>query len=198
MKTPIALIFALVTLLASAPAFADSLKLGKPAYAGPGCPKGSASVALSGDKKSLTVQFSKFIVEAGGSTGKTFDRKFCGLTIPVHVPQGISVSVLAVDFNGYNNLPAGAKSNFQVEYFFTGGTGPVIKRDFTGPKKGGYQVNTTLPVSSVVWSACGQDVNLRANSSIRVTTAQNKRALSAIDTANVKAAIVYKLSWKAC
>jgi len=49
-----------------------------------------------------------------------------------------------------------------------------------------------------VWSACGADVNLRTNSSIRVQTKQNKEALATVDSQDVSAAIVYQLQWKQC
>jgi hypothetical protein len=199
MKNTLALLLAATTLIAAAvPAHADTIKLGTPAYGGTGCPQGTASVVLSGDKKSLSLLFDQYYVEAGGTSGKSFARKSCNLAIPVHVPQGYAVSVLAIDYRGYNNLPSGAKSTFQAEYFFAGGQGPVFKKDFTGPVDKNYLFSNKLPVSSVVWSACGQDVNLRTNSSIRVSTKQNKEALATVDSADIKAAIVYKLSWKTC
>ena len=198
MKTPIAIAFAALSLFAALPAHADSIKLGTPGYGGTGCPQGTASVNLSPDKKSLSLLFDAYYVEAGGSTNKSFGRKSCNLAIPVHVPQGYSVSVLAIDYRGYNNLPSGAKSTFQVEYFFAGGNGPVFKKDFNGPKNDDYLISNTLGVNAVVWSKCGEDVNLRTNSSIRVTTKQNKEALATVDTQDIKAAIVYKLSWKKC
>ncbi|MEO6395807.1 MAG: DUF4360 domain-containing protein [Devosia sp.] len=198
MKTALATLFAALSLLAASPANADSIKLGIPTYGGPGCPQGTASISLSGDTKSLSVQFSQYSVKAGGSTGKTFDRKACSLTIPVHVPQGYSVSVLAIDYRGYNNLPSGAKSTFQVEYFFAGGQGPIFKKDYSGPNSGPYLISNKLTQAATVWSACGTDVNLRTNSSIRVTTSQNKSASASVAKANVKAAMLFKLSWKKC
>jgi hypothetical protein len=198
MKTPLAIAFAALSLFATAPAHADSIRLGEPGYGGTGCPQGTASVILSADQKSLSLLFDAYYVEAGGSTNKSFARKTCNLAIPLHVPQGISVSVLAIDYRGYNNLPSGAKSTFQAEYFFAGGTGPVFKKDFNGPLDKNYTFSNKLPVSATVWSKCGEDVNLRTNSSIRVNTKQNKEALATVDTQDIKAAIVYKLSWKKC
>src|SRR3954467_15421199 len=89
-------------------AHADDISLGGPGYGGTGCPSGSVSTTLSPDAKSLSLLFDSYQTEAGGDTGKTFDRKSCNIAIPVHVPQGLSISVLAVDYRGYNNLPLGA------------------------------------------------------------------------------------------
>ena len=177
---------------------ADDISLGQPGYGGTGCPGGSVSATLSPDSKSLSILFDQYQVEAGGDTGKTFDRKSCNIAIPVHVPQGLSISVLAIDYRGYNNVPVGGNTNFNVEYFFAGSRGPVFNKTFTGPIDSDYTIHNELVASATVWSACGVDVNLRTNSGIRVTTKNNKQALATVDSEDVSAAIIYQLQWKKC
>jgi hypothetical protein len=41
-------------------------------------------------------------------------------------------------------------------------------------------------------------VNLRTNSSIRVSTSGGKQALATVDSEDVNAAIIYLLQWKKC
>jgi hypothetical protein len=153
---------------------------------------------LSPDAKSLSMLFDQYIVEAGGDTGKSFDRKSCNIAIPVHVPQGLSISVIAIDYRGYNNLPTGARSEFAVEYFFAGTRGPTFRRTFNGVVDDDYLIRNQLTAQSLVWSACGADVNLRTNSSIRVTTRNNRQALATVDSEDVSAAIIYQLQWRRC
>jgi hypothetical protein len=179
-------------------AHADDISLGQPGYGGTGCPGGSVSATLSPDSKSLSILFDQYQVEAGGDTGKTFDRKSCNIAIPVHVPQGLSISVLAIDYRGYNNVPVGGNTNFNVEYFFAGSRGPVFNKTFTGPLDSDYTIHNELTAAATVWSACGVDVNLRTNSGIRVTTKNNKQALATVDSEDVSAAIIYQLQWKKC
>jgi hypothetical protein len=179
-------------------AFADDIALGEPSYGGTGCPDGTASATLSPDAKSLSILFDQYYAEAGGSTNKSFDRKSCNIAIPVHVPQGISVSVLQIDYRGYNNVPTGGKTTFNVEYFFAGIKGPSYTKNFNGPVDDEFLIQNQLTAQAMVWSACGADVNLRTNSSIRVQTKQNKEALAQVDTQDVKAGIIYKLQWKQC
>ena len=176
----------------------DDITLGEPGYGGTGCPGGSVSATLSPDATSLSLLFDAYAVEAGGDTGKTFDRKSCNVAIPVHVPQGLSISILAIDYRGYNNVPVGANSQFNVEYFFAGARGPTFTRRFNGPKDEDYLIHNELTAQAIVWSACGADVNLRTNSSIRVTTTGNKQALATVDSEDVSAAIIYQLQWKQC
>ncbi|MEO7223631.1 MAG: DUF4360 domain-containing protein, partial [Devosia sp.] len=170
--------------------YADDIALGQPGYGGTGCPDGSASVTLSPDAKSLSILFDEYYVEAGGATNKSFARKSCNIAIPVHVPQGLSVSILTIDYRGYNNLPTGAKSTFAVEYFFAGQQGPKFSKSFNGSLDKDYLITNKLKASALVWSKCGADVNLRTNSSIRVQTKQNKEALATVDSQDVSAAIV--------
>ena len=177
---------------------ADDISLGEPGYGGTGCPSGSVSATLSPDAKSLSLLFDSYIVQAGGDSGATFDRKSCNIAIPVHVPQGLSISVLAIDYRGYNNVPAGANSQFGVEYFFAGTRGPSFQKTFTGPKDENYLIHNQLTAQAAVWSVCGADVNLRTNSNIRVTTKNGKQAMATVDSEDVSAAIVYQLQWKKC
>ncbi len=98
----------------------DDIALGIPGYGGNGCPAGTASVTLSPDAKALSIIFDQFIAEAGPNIGKTLDRKSCNIAIPVHVPSGFSVSVIAVDYRGFVSLPRNAMAKLQAEYFFAG------------------------------------------------------------------------------
>ncbi len=184
--------------LANAWAHADDISLGTPGYGGTGCPAGTVSVTLSPDAKALSLLFDEYQVSVGGTTGRSIDRKSCNIAIPVHVPQGYSVSVLQVDYRGFNFLPQNATSQFNVEYFFAGGQGPSFRRNFMGPINTDYLIQNRLGVTALVWSACGADVNLRTNSSIRVNTTNNREALATVDSEDVSAAIVYQLQWRRC
>jgi hypothetical protein len=170
------------------------LTLGNPTYGGTGCPSGTADVALNG--QTLSILYSQFQAEAGGA--RSFDRKSCNLAIPVHVPNGLSVSVVSVDYRGFNGLPGGASSVFRVEYFFAGGTGPVFNQTFNGPRQQDFTIRNTIVAAANVWSACGQDVTLRTNASIRVTTSGGQQAMATVDTTDVNAAIIFHLQWRAC
>ena len=176
----------------------NDIELGRPGYGGTGCPSGSVSTTLSPDNKSLSLIFDQYVVEAGGTTGRSFDRKSCNVAIPVYVPEGYSVAVLAIDYRGFNHLARGATSQFNVEYFFAGASGPAFRRNFGGPLNADYLINNRLVTQNMVWSACGADVNLRTNTSIRVSTVGNAEAMATVDSQDVNAAIIYRLSWRRC
>lgn len=179
------------------PAFAaPAIKLGKPAYGGPGCPAGTASASVTGGGTQLTVKFSQYQVAAGGSTGKSFDRKACSLSIPVTVPAGYSVAVIAVDFTGYTNLPSGTSATFRLEEFLPGGQGPVFSSDIKGPKKGKFSASSQA--AATIWSACGTSTTMRTNTSLLVRSSGGKAASASIRTQDVSTAIVYRLKYRSC
>jgi len=199
MKTLMISTAAVALVAAAGSAQAQSgVALGEPAYGGTGCPAGSVSAALSPDNTSLSLLFDQYVVEAGQSVGRNFDRKSCNIAIPVHVPNGYSVSVLEIDYRGYNMLPRRATSQFNVEYFFAGRRGPMFTRTFNGAMDSDFLLNNTLVASAVTWSACGEDVILRTNSSMRVMTSGGQDAIATVDSQDVNAALVYHLQWRRC
>lgn len=180
-------------------AWQDDVRLGQPEYGGTGCPAGSASVALSPDAKSLSMLFDSFVVEAGGTSGRNLDRKTCNLAVPVHVPQGYSVSIFQIDYRGFNSLPYGAYSRFNVEYFFAGSQGPSYQRRFDGDLEEQYLLRNNLSASAVTWSECGRQVILRANTGMMVRSNNaNEESMSSVDSADVSAGLIFNMQWKRC
>lgn len=196
-RIPITLAAALALSVLTTPASAaPAIKLGKPAYGGPGCPAGTASASVAGGGAQLTVKFSQYQVAAGGSTGKSFDRKACSLSIPVTVPAGYSVAVIAVDFTGYTNLPSGGSATFKLEEFLPGGQGPVFSSEIKGPKKGKFSASSQA--AATIWSACGTSTTMRTNTSLLVRSSGGKAASASIRTQDVSTAIVYRLRYRSC
>jgi len=176
-------------------ATADDLRLGAPGYGGNGCPSGSAEVILSPDQKSLSLIFDEFLVEA--SRRKRIARKSCNIAIPVHVPQGYSISLLEADYRGFVSLPRGAQARFTTEYFFAGKRGPRFSKTFRGVVDEDFTLSKTLGLEALVWSPCGADVNLRVNASMMVRTTRDD-AIAMVDSADFNAGVVYHLKWKRC
>lgn len=175
--------------------------LGQPGYGGSGCPSGSASATLSPDKKSLSLIFDEFTAEAGVSSDKRRDRKTCNIAIPVHVPNGYSVSILKVDYRGYVYLPSRRyNARFSAEYFFAGQRGPRYVKRWRGSFDDDYLLNNKIGVQAVTWSPCGRDVNLRVNTAMQAAAPSNANddAIATVDSADFNAGLVYSLKWRRC
>lgn len=177
---------------------ADDISIGMPAYGGNGCPAGTASAVLSPDAKSLSLIFDQFIVEAGGAS-RSLERKSCNIAIPVHVPQGFSVSVVNVDYRGYVSLPAQASARLTAEYFLAGSVGPRFDKMFIGRTDTDYNFSNRLDINAQVWSPCGADTILRVNAAMLVKTNRyNDQATATVDSADFQTGILYQLQWKRC
>ena len=187
-----------VSLLTSL-AHADDISIGLPEYGGSGCPGGSVAATLSPDGKALSVLFDKYIVEAGRSVGKTLDRKSCNIAIPVHVPQGYSIGIFKVDYRGYTFLPVGARAQFLAEYFFAGARGPVLGKSFNGHIDQDYLITHDLVTEQIVWTPCGTDTNLRANTSMRANSNRAQEdVLATVDSADISAGLLFHIAWRRC
>lgn len=177
---------------------ADSIQLGEAAYGGSGCPGGSASVSLSPDNKAISILFDQYIVEAGGA--KPFDRKNCNIAIPVHVPQGYSLSIFAIDYRGFTGLPAGGRAQLSVNYFLAGaGAGVRTSKSFYGPTTDQYLKTDNLLMEQLVWSGCGQDTILRANTQMLVVSnSRREQAMATVDSADIQSGLIYHIQWRTC
>lgn len=191
------LLLSVAMLVAGTSAWGQELKLGEPAYGGTGCPAGTASVVLSPDQTALSILFDQYVAESGAA--KRMDRKTCNIAIPVHVPQGYSVAVLAVDYRGFMSIPSGGQGRFDVEYFWAGARGPRILRDFNGPMNDSFNIRDQLQATTLVWTRCGESVNLRVNSSLQaITNRRGEQTYASVDSADVSSRVVYHLQWKRC
>jgi hypothetical protein len=106
------------------------------------------------------------------------------------------VSVVAVEYHGFNRLPAGSKAQVRAEIFVAGGRGPILAQAFNGPRSGRFALAKTL--AAATWSACGADAILLTNTSLRVSTTGNRLAASSLRFQDVKTALVYRLRWRNC
>jgi Domain of unknown function (DUF4360) len=190
----------IATLSLSAGAMAQGLELGYPSTGGNGCPQGTVSANLSPDSTQLTILFDQFLAEAGPSAGKTLDRKSCNISIPIRVPGGYSVSIVAVDYRGFVGLPSRrANARFTAEYFFAGMIGPRMSKTFIGAQNTDYLVENDLIVSAQVWSACGAETNMRINASIMLqNTDRVEDAIATVDSADISSGILYQLQYRRC
>jgi hypothetical protein len=185
----------LAAAITSTSLWADDIRLGEPGYGGNGCPAGSASATLSPDQKSLSIIFDQYVVETNNTT--RLARKSCNVAIPVHVPQGYSISIISVDYRGYVNLPQGSTARFTAEYFFAGKQGPRFAKDWFGYTDSDYTLANNIGVEALVWSPCGADTTLRVNSGMMVRSTRGQ-ALATVDSADFNAGIVYQIQWKRC
>jgi hypothetical protein len=156
---------------------------------GNGCPQGTASVVLSGDKRTMSILFDQYIAEDR-------DYKSCNIAVALRVPDGFTVALLDIDYRGYASIPdlGGRKARFRAEYFFAGGTGPVRVQNFPRGYEGSYTISHDFV--GAIWAPCGADVITRANTSVRTW---GDGTFVIVDSADLIAGgITFYLDWDVC
>lgn len=141
--------------------------VGKVNYKGSACPKGSVKVSLTGGKSKLSVSFRDYSILAKGRNVRG-TRKSCSIAIPLHVPDGWSVSLVNARYSGNLAIPAGGQGRLVNTYSFSGKRGKSYKVNFDGPRTQKFQLRDSLSSLASVWSSCGKKTLLRINSSMRV------------------------------
>ncbi len=187
---------AVAILITNSQAHADGIRVGKPVYGGTGCPQGTADLAMNPDGSDLSILFSRYFAAAGGETGRLFDRKACGLAIPIHIPAGLSVSLVRVDYLGFAGVPSGGQAKFGVEYFFAGSHGERIERVFD---ESSGEFLLTDEIATGIWSECGADTILRVNTSMSVITNESgDLTVGALASAQATTGFHYRFAIRSC
>ncbi|MCP3940963.1 MAG: DUF4360 domain-containing protein [Desulfobacteraceae bacterium] len=172
-------------------------------YGGNGCPENTARAIMTPDHSQISIFFDEYIASSSeSSTGR--DRKSCSLGVSVHVPQGFSVALIELDYRGYVDVPPSAYASFNAEYFFAGeNTGEHFSKVWSDDTKWideEFFLTDQFPAAAKVWSACGADTIIRANTSLKAYQSKttDEHAYAQLDTIDVEANMVYQLQWKTC
>ena len=176
----------------------SSIELGVPSYGGNGCPQGTSDVYISPDQSEIFIRFNNYITEAGnGSTA--IARKSCNLAIPLHLAEGVSVTLMGIDYLGFVELPRKATATFNAEYFFVGESSVKSTKEFSGKISSDFHIKNDLSIGSQSSSACGADSILRVNTSMLVkTNKKGTKAVAIVDGMALDAGLVFKLKIKNC
>lgn len=175
----------------------EGVEVGNALLAGTGCPRGSVSMHLNKQTKSLRIGFDAYAVEVG--EGKNLDRKSCSLAIPMHLPPGLNVALVSVKYRGYTELSEGTDVRLLTETFFTGLEGKVEESFFTGPSADTFEVEHLTGINSLISSECKQDVILRVNSSLRAKANQcGASGYAEVDALKASGGLVYELKFTKC
>jgi Domain of unknown function (DUF4360) len=178
-----------VLMTVASPAFAgEKVEILGATYGGSGCPTDSASVSVSPDGQELSILFDKF---AALGSNHAESRKSCNLSIPVKVPQGFQISLYDADYRGY--VAPDTTGKLRAEYFFAGQRGPVFERQFQGEDN--YNVRDSLATGADIWSACGDNLNMRVNASM-AANGQGTATVDSFDLAH--RGLIYHIKYRNC
>lgn len=170
-------------------------------HAGTGCPIGTVATDISEDAKAFTILFDEYLVEAGPDVPRSEGRKFCQLTINLHVPQGWSYTIFDVDYAGYADLDRGTQGVQKSTYYFQGNgprSGVTLRTKLRGPFNDDYEINDRLGISALVWSPCGVNRALNIKTSLMARARRGKSALMTLDSIDGEMIHRYGIQWRRC
>jgi hypothetical protein len=170
---------------------------------GTGCPAGSWEAGISPDGKAFTVTFNGY--EALVEPGKAFAIKDCTLGINLKTPEGFSFSVSDFAYQGYAILDQpGMTAKQTAKYYFMGNPLPAVEQrsDMVGPYDDSYIFSDHIGVADLVWSPCGAQRTLNAQTRIVLQNNTQKTGSGYLNTTSVDAQIKtvfrFGLTWRRC
>lgn len=171
--------------------------LGEAVAYGNGCPSGTFQIQEGIDGTEITILFSAFTAET--EPGRTVDWANCNVALPIHVPDGLSVGLIGVDYRGLARITGGSYGYLTREYFFAGARGPrevdYIRGDFFG------EFFYEDDVAVVAWSRCGDDVIARSNATVVVRKSWPytfEESFMSVFSEDWDVSIVFHLRWRSC
>lgn len=114
----------------------------------------------------------QYTAEAGGTANKRIDRKSCALALPVRVASGYQVA-LVTTLSGFVSSEVGTTVRVDHEQFYAGAKGVKLAKVYSDAKQR-FLLSTSSSPAKLTWSQCGDDTNLRLNTSV---TAQSNQAM---------------------
>jgi hypothetical protein len=178
----IKLISLLATTLTLSQAFANHFstgpKIGSIAYAGTGCPAGTARIDIQPGRarNQITFLFDSYSVT---TDGRAVARQSCNLAIPVEVPKGYALLLPQVSLKGKSHIQVGDKAKLNAEVFLAGGRNSLATVELDDANDGyfSFAANGSNPTQA----PCGASVNLRVNTSVSLIGNYNTGSYVNID-----------------
>lgn len=157
--------------------------------AGTGCAPGSIST-VGENTATLSVLFAGY--DAGAHAVSGLPRSACNFAVPVHVPQGMQLSVMTADWMGY----AKGSATLKRKYFLAGQPAqPWLTNNYSSAAGTDFTATDGLMHGTVTTGCHGGEFNLRINSEIRANT---PASYAAVDTLDLKNKVVFHLNWMPC
>lgn len=199
--------------------------LGEVSFSGSGCSQKTASVALTPNKRAVSIVFDQFTAEAGADVARIIDRKNCQIVIPIIAPKGYRMAVAQLDYRGFKGLPPQAQAQFktfhQIRYPLLNLLGPKVTttQNYNGPDAEDFflsaQINNkpalgiglpistpiTDPLLNPILKTCGGTYNLEINADLAVkANSQNEQTLLTLDSVDgeLLEGMKYHLQWEKC
>jgi hypothetical protein len=196
----VACLASLVSSAAFAQDLPDSVVIRNFAYAGSGCPAGSASGNFPVNGSELLILWNGFTAAAGPGIPLRDARKNCQINLDLDYTNGWQFAVESIEYIGQVDVADGSQALAGSAYYFQGDAQTVrFNTLFDGPVSRRFRIKDTTDAADQVWSTCDATRSLNINFQVRLNNAAAEAPEGAIsfgvgDTAGT----FLKLSWRRC
>ncbi len=168
-------------------------------YGGPGCQQGTVGQLLASDKQSFTLLFDSYIAEIGPGVARKEARKFCQVSIDLHIPQGYSYTVGTFDTRGWAKLDRGVSGTQTSKYYFDNTREGKFSTRIDGAYDNDFLLTDRIGIDTMVWSRCGENRLLNIKTEVELKSSnRNAAGVMGVDSIDGKVAQVYGFQWKRC
>lgn len=161
---------------------ADWFATDKMTLSGSGCPKDKIGTSADFDfeRNVLDLAFRDYDLRTRTETREAFDRKACGLAIPILVPAGHRLVISQIDMTAKFELAPTSLIKITSEAFLAGDRSPVQEKSFE--TKGEAVLGRLLERSNdVLRTPCGGSAILRLNTSAYMSSEASASSAASVD-----------------
>lgn len=179
------------------------IQVGAVKYQGSGCPEKSVKVGFNHRRAEILLGFRQYSLELKGRNRQGKQDKSCSVVIPLKVPEGKSISLESANYEGRIDLDEAVEVKLVNDYSFDGKRGRRFKTVFRGPSNYEYHLTDALSRFAGVWSACGQQTELRLSVSMRIEQSEAKgrnkaNAKTRVSSAHMRRGLTTRLKIREC
>lgn len=133
---------------------------------GSGCPAGTSSESMvavtsdPADSSAAVLEYSNFLVSAGGDASTSSSYLACTVLLDVQVPSGYTFALPVFENSGYASVLDGAKATVNTRMYYTNSALTFSVSDtITGPYNDDWRMSSRDNISSAgIYRPCGQGV----------------------------------------
>jgi hypothetical protein len=169
---------------------------------GTGCRPDTAAIAISPNKIFFTVTYSAYVAFAGAGQKPKEQRKACGITVRLNVPQDWTYAVSAVQYRGFARLAPNSSAVLDTRFKFQGhGHERARQHAFAGAFDDDFEINDVIDDGSRVFGPCGRDRKFDIDTELRVDPPADPNSpvnVIGMDSTDGRVHGTYRLAWKRC
>jgi hypothetical protein len=178
----------------------DNVSIRSIRYSGPGCPQGSADVALFNNNTAFVITYNEFLAEASPGLPLSAGNKFCTVILDIQHPPGWSYTVGSIVYRGNAVLADDVTARFAANYSFPGTLQARGQVFLSGPLNNDFILpqNFSLEIWQPRCSGGALPLTVRGTAAIDTTRAPTGSGIIRVEQQDGTFDMICNLRWRRC